>query len=271
MPSNPILPASSSLIGLSPWRVQMRVLGAMILREMLTRYGRNNIGFLWLFVEPMLFVGVIASIRAVMVAVHGADIPVTAFALTGYSSLLLWRNKPGRCIGALRSNLSLLYHKQVTILDVYIARITLEALGVSMSLVVLATIFTSLGLMDLPEDALQVLGGWLLLVWFGFALGITVGALSEKFQVVGRLWSPLSYVMMPLSGTFFIADILPSKWRAMALYMPQLNMLEFLRQGWFGSVFRAHYDIGYVFEVNMALTLFGLALVQIIGVDSREE
>ncbi|MFN5779339.1 MAG: capsule polysaccharide export ABC transporter permease, partial [Novosphingobium sp.] len=37
------------------WQVQRRVIGALLLREMLTRYGRNNIGFLWLFVEPMLF------------------------------------------------------------------------------------------------------------------------------------------------------------------------------------------------------------------------
>ena len=37
------------------WLIQRRVLGALLLRELLTRYGRNNIGFLWLFVEPMLF------------------------------------------------------------------------------------------------------------------------------------------------------------------------------------------------------------------------
>ena len=28
--------------------VQLRVLGALLIREMLTRYGRHNIGFLWL-------------------------------------------------------------------------------------------------------------------------------------------------------------------------------------------------------------------------------
>ena len=36
-------------------RVQGRVLVALLLREMLTRYGRHNIGFLWVFVEPMIF------------------------------------------------------------------------------------------------------------------------------------------------------------------------------------------------------------------------
>nr|WP_237398521.1 MULTISPECIES: hypothetical protein [unclassified Gilliamella] len=34
-------------------KIQIRVLNALILREIITRYGRSNIGFLWLFVEPM--------------------------------------------------------------------------------------------------------------------------------------------------------------------------------------------------------------------------
>ena len=44
--------------------VQWRILGALLIREMLTRYGRHNIGFLWLFVEPMIFtLGVTANGR----------------------------------------------------------------------------------------------------------------------------------------------------------------------------------------------------------------
>src|SRR5580692_536067 len=35
-------------------RIQVRVLGALIVRELHTRFGRDNIGFLWFIVEPML-------------------------------------------------------------------------------------------------------------------------------------------------------------------------------------------------------------------------
>ena len=33
-------------------RTQLRVTHALILRELLTRYGRHNGGFLWIFLEP---------------------------------------------------------------------------------------------------------------------------------------------------------------------------------------------------------------------------
>jgi capsular polysaccharide transport system permease protein len=36
--------------------VQIRVIGALMVREMLTTYGRKNLGFLWLFLEPLIFI-----------------------------------------------------------------------------------------------------------------------------------------------------------------------------------------------------------------------
>ena len=111
---------SGALLRASPLTITRRVIGALVLRELLTRYGRNNIGFLWLFVEPMLFTLVITAFWAATRTIHGSDIPIVAFALTGYSSLIMWRNMGNRCIDALRSNLPLLYHRQVRVIDVYL-------------------------------------------------------------------------------------------------------------------------------------------------------
>ncbi len=92
--------------------VQKRVIGALLMREILTRYGRHNIGFMWMFGEPMLFtLGV--TILWNLMPHHMADgISITAFVLTGYSTVLLWRNMPSRCVGALGPNHSLMFHRQ---------------------------------------------------------------------------------------------------------------------------------------------------------------
>jgi ABC-type polysaccharide/polyol phosphate export permease len=67
---------------------------------MLTRYGRNNIGFLWLFVEPAVFVLLVTIVWSAIRNIHASNLPIVAFAVTGYTSLLLWRNAVSRCIGA---------------------------------------------------------------------------------------------------------------------------------------------------------------------------
>jgi ABC-type polysaccharide/polyol phosphate export permease len=253
------------------WRVQRRVVGALLLREVLTRYGRKNVGFLWLFLEPMLFTLAITALWTATRSVHGSDIPIVAFALTGYSSVLLWRNMPGRCINALRPNATLLFHRQVKILDVYLARVVLEAVAATMSFVALGLIFWSIDWLAPPEDAMQVLWGWLLLAWFGASFGILLGGLSESVDMVEKFWPPFSYLMFPLSGAAFIVDALPTNVKEIVLYIPVLHAVEYIRDGYFGSHFRAHFDLSYLILCNTALTLFAVSQVRRIGTPIGEE
>jgi len=271
MPSDPPGQPVGSLLKDSSWTITRRVIGALVLRELLTRYGRNNIGFLWLFVEPMLFVLVITAIWATTRTIHGSKIPIIAFAVTGYSSMLLWRGMPGRCIGALKSNRGLLHHRQVTIQDVYFSRVILEAAAVTTSFVALSIGFYVMEWVPAPEDVMQIFWGWLMMAWFGAALGLTVGGLAEKFPVIGNIWSPMSYILIVFSGVAYLADAIPEKMRDVVLWLPMLNILEFIREGWFGSLFRAHYDIPYVLIFNLVLTFFGLSLIRQVGLDMSEE
>jgi ABC-type polysaccharide/polyol phosphate export permease len=239
--------------------IQGRVIWALFLREIMTRFGRHNIGFLWLFVEPMLFTLGVTALWTAAKAVHGSDLPIAAFAITGYSSVLLWRNMPARTIVAMASNLSLLYHRNVRPLDIYCARLLLEAAGATMSFVFLSLFFHFIGWIDLPEDVLQVIGGWLMLAWFGFALALTLGALSERADTVEKLWGPASYLLFPLSGAAFIVNALPHEAQQVVLLLPMVHGVEFLREGYFGSKIIAHYDMQYMALCNAVLTLFGFA------------
>lgn len=252
MSSNPLSLGQS-------WQIQRRVIWALVLREMLTRYGRHNIGFLWLFAEPMLFTLGVTALWTLSKAAHGSDLPIVAFAITGYSSVLLWRNMPGRCINAVGPNSSLLYHRNVRPIDIYLARLILEAAGATMSFVFLVLFFTFIGWLELPQDALKVVAAWLMLAWFGAALGLFLGALSESFESVEKLWHPASYILFPLSGAAFLVDALPQAAQKFVLLLPMVHGTEMLREGYFGSKITAHYDLGYMAILNVALTLLGLA------------
>jgi ABC-type polysaccharide/polyol phosphate export permease len=229
------------------------------MREVLTRYGRHNIGFLWLFFEPMIFTIGVTALWTFTKATHGSSLPIVAFAVTGYSSVLLWRNMPGRCIGGLTPNLSLMYHRNVRPLDVYVARLALEALGATTSFVVLSLLFIGLGWMALPENFPKVVLGWVLLAWFGSALALYLGALSQQFDVVERLWHPISYLTFPLSGAIFMVEWLPAPAREAVLLLPMVHGVEVLREGYFGAQVKAHYDLSYMASICSVLTLLALA------------
>ena len=63
--------------------IQRRVIGALLMREILDRWGRHNIGFLWMFLEPMLFTLAVTILWSVSGLSHSSTIPIVGFALTG--------------------------------------------------------------------------------------------------------------------------------------------------------------------------------------------
>ena len=247
------------------WAIQRRVIGALLMREVLTRYGRHNIGFLWMFVEPMLFTLGVTALWTLSGAQHGSELPIVAFAVTGYSSVLLWRNMPARCIGAVGPNLSLMYHRHVKVDDIYASRLLLEAGGATISFVTLSIVFISIGWMKPPEDLLKVVAAWLMLAWFGASLAVLLGSWSEQSELVDKIWHPSAYLLFPLSGAAFLVDALPSAAREFILLVPMVHAIEMLREGYFGSAIKAHYDMGYMALWCTGLSLLGLAKLRVIS------
>lgn len=238
--------------------IQLRVIGALLMREILTRYGRHNIGFLWLFAEPMMFTLGVTTLWTLTRATHGSSLPIVAFAVTGYSSVLLWRNMSGRCVNAVAPNAALMYHRNVKVIDIYASRLLLEAAGATISFITLTIIFVSIGWMPPPADILKVVTGWVMLAWFGAALALVVGTLSERSEVIEKLWHPMSYILFPLSGAGFMVEWLPIQAQKFVLLLPMVHGVEILRGGYFGSTVRVHYDISYMAIVCLCLTFFGL-------------
>lgn len=246
-------------------KVQRRVVYALFMREIMTRFGRHNIGFLWLFVEPMIFTLGITALWTAMKSVHGSNLPITSFALTGYSSVLLWRNMPTRTIAAIPPNLSLMYHRNVRVMDIYLARLLLEVAGATMSFVILSLVFISLGMIEPPEDVLKVAVGWFMLAFTGASMAIMIGTLSERSELVEKVWHPLAYLIFPISGAAFIVEALPQEAQKYVLYIPMVHGLEYLREGYFGSMFHPVHDLVYMTLVSIGMLLIGLMQMRVVG------
>lgn len=246
------------------FKIQGRIIGALLIREIITRYGRHNIGFMWLFVEPMMFtLGVLALWT--MLGLHKVALPIVAFTLSGYATVLLWRNTINRCGNAVEPNRALMHHRNVRIIDLYAARIILEIAGASISFLLLSTFFMATGLMAWPDDLLKIILAWGLLAWFSLAMALIIGSLSALSESVDRVWHVASYLFLPLSGAFFMVHWLPANFQEFVLWVPTVNCIELLREGLFGDIAHARYSMGYVVLVNVLLMLPGLLLVRYIG------
>ena len=72
-----------------------------------------------------------------------------AFVMTGYPMAMMWRNASNRAIGSISANLSLLYHRNVRVLDTIFTRVLLEVAGASIAQILFMAILVSdwIGLM----------------------------------------------------------------------------------------------------------------------------
>jgi capsular polysaccharide transport system permease protein len=259
------MPTESTSSVLHCLGIQRRVLHALLMREIITRFGRENLGVLWLIGEPMLFTLGVASLWAAAGLHHGSPIPIVAFAVTGYSSVLMWRNSTSHAGGAIAQNKPLLFHRNVQVIDVLLTRIVLEIGGATASFIVLSLLFIFVGTMPPPVDLLQVVSGWLMLAWFGASLALLIGAGTAFSGIVERLWHPVAYLLFPLSGAAFMVDWLPAGMQKFVLLLPMVHGTEMLREGYFGNVVPTHYDVGYMASCCLVLSLAGLYLVRQAG------
>lgn len=238
--------------------IQKRVIFALLMREIITRYGRHNIGFLWLFAEPMIFTLGITALWTATKGVHGNQLPIVGFAVTGYSSVLLWRNVANRCGKAVEANAALLFHRNVKIIDLMLARIILEIAGATISFIVLSIVFISVGLMAIPADIFTILLAWFLTAWFATGLALNIGVISEISEVFERLWHAFTYLLFGLSGVGFLVDWLPETAQKIVLFIPMVHSTEMLRHGYYGNSITTYEDPSYLITFSLVLTLTGL-------------
>ena len=108
-------------------------------------------------VEPMMFTLGVMTIYVLMR--HHSELPLVPFTMTGYSTVLLWRNTMNRCGNAVEPNRALLHHRNVRIIDLFAARLLLEVAGATISFIALACLMIAVGAMSAPDDILKMIAG----------------------------------------------------------------------------------------------------------------
>lgn len=105
---------------------QRRVVGALLIREIYARFGREGLGFGWIIDEPLIFALPVLLVWSAVRDPYEHGMPLMPMLWSGYLPILLFRHIGGRMLLFVRVNAGLLYHRQVTIFDIYLARCILE-------------------------------------------------------------------------------------------------------------------------------------------------
>lgn len=229
-----------------------RVYQALVIRFVIGRYGRENIGFMWTIVEPMILCVGVMVIWSLTKGSSYHGLNIVTFVFTGYMPLTLWRHQTGYMVNIGKNTKFLTIFHNLTVLDAIMSRLFLEFISVTAASIIVFSALYACGVLKLPYDPAALLQGWFAMAALGSGAGILFAALSEISDLVEKLNAPVQYFILPISGCFFLVDWLPDSAREYALYIPLVNAYELIRGGFYGPEIPTYGSASYAFACALA-------------------
>ncbi len=240
----------------------IRVITALVLREMGSTYGNSPGGYLWAILSPVGALAIMVLGFSLMLTAPPLGTSFVLFYATGYLPFEMFTQLSSKIGAAVRYSRVLLAYPRVTWMDAAIARLILNTLTGAM--VFCIVIFAIM----LFVETHSVLSIWPILVGFavvianGLGVGLINCLLTGYFPTWDRIWNILSRPLVLLSGVLFIYDSMPAAVQDILWWNPVLHGVSMVRSGFYPTYHPDYVSLTYAFGVPMVLMALSLALLR---------
>jgi capsular polysaccharide transport system permease protein len=246
----------------SPWTLQLRVLKAIVLRNISAEYGDSRLGYLLGILFPIAMGAFLYFIFGLRGRIAPADFPLPVFLLTGYIAFMSFRQVYGNVSAAASKADSLLAFPQITQLDLVFAALIKEAATETVAFVILMVFSTLISHVP-PANLFAVLLLFWALLWIGFGVGLILCALQRIVPNAIQFINMGLRLLMWVSGVVFTVDRLPPAFWPYLKWNPILHAIEGLRQSWVTTYNAPIYSPVFIIGAGFVLTMLGLSLERV--------
>lgn len=241
-------------------RIQARVCGTIMLRDLRTRFGSTAFSYLVAVLWPAAHVAILLSIYLALgrLPLFGTDLMTWSF--TGALCFVLFVY-PFRYVGmALADGSALLGFPIVQPIDLIVAKCILETLTAVMYSLV---IYFGLALIGFPIDIHHMavaLQGWLAALFLGLSIGIFFAPIVRVFKFAMLLATLIIITCWLSSGNLFLPDSIPDPYRYYLSFNPLMHSMEWFRTGVYFDYTSETLNKTYLISVSCGLIFTGLVL-----------
>lgn len=238
-----------------------RTIGALILREMGSTYGRSPGGYVWALLEPIGAILILSLAFSLLLRAPSLGTSFLLFYATGYLPFEVYKNIEGKLGTALGYSRPLLAYPRVTWLDAVLARLILNFLtSVMVFFLVIAGILLSIDSRTII-DMVPIVTGLVMMATVGVGMGLINGVLKGLFPVWRNIWAIFSRPLFIASGLFFIYEDLPPLAQDILWWNPLFHGTGLVRTGFYPTYDAAYVSLAYCFGLGLSLTALGLLLM----------
>ncbi|HEX8232970.1 MAG TPA: ABC transporter permease [Caulobacteraceae bacterium] len=242
------------------WKFQVRVIKALVLRDLSARYGQSRLGLLWFLLYPIITVLGLLLIFTVRSRMAPPNLPLMVFLITGYPFWIAFQGMWSDMARSSGASGGLLMFPQITLLDLIIARVVLEFCAQTAAMFVIVIGFMIFGGLELPADPWGVLLVYWACLWLGMGIGLVAGAIRRVLPVFEDLTSPIRRLGGFASGILHAAALTPVWLLPYFSWNPMFRAIDMARELWHPTYQSPVFSPGYVIACAVGLTAAGLVL-----------
>lgn len=245
------------------WRPVM----ALMIREMSTTHGRYPIGFIWMFLEPLGTILILATVFSYALRNPVLGDSFALFYATGYLPYIMFMHTQNRVSGAISFSQALLKYPRVNIFDSLMARAFLSLVTISVISFVVITVIIAVFQSSRNID----FGGIMMAYLLAFGLGVAVGSVNcflfTRVNFWRSIWGIMNAPMFIVSGIFFTYEILPPAVQDYLWYNPLLHILGMSRASFYPNYEAYYASVVFVFGVIIVFMTLGFTLLSVLSRD----
>jgi capsular polysaccharide transport system permease protein len=236
-----------------------RILGAVLLQDMRSRYGNSRLGYLIAIIWPLTHLCVITGLFILRTRIAPLGDSPMLFVATGCIPYILCLYPARYMAMAIPQNRQLLNIPVIKPLHLIISRSILETLN---AIIVLAIFVSAIYMFDVevfpvePTDAAAAIGA---AVFFGIGVGffnVVMCALVGQFFLV--IFLACMIFLYASSGVYLPVSAMPEHLKEYMMYNPILHLVEWLRSAYFASYDSDQINRTLIFSVGAIGFLLGL-------------
>jgi capsular polysaccharide transport system permease protein len=239
----------------------LRSVGALILREMGTTYGRSPGGYLWAILSPLGAITLLTFAFSLFLHAPSTGNNFALFYATGYLPFALYTDVTSTTATALRFSKPLLAYPAVTYTDAIFARFILTTGTQLMVFFVIVPAIIATYRLRLIFDVPAVLLSFVMAAALGLGIGTLNCFLMSRFPAWEKVWQIGMRPLFLISGVFYVLEDLPRDAREILWYNPLLHVSGEMRKGFFATYDATYVSPAYVFGIAMTCFALGLLLL----------
>lgn len=242
--------------------MQGRVLFALIMREMTTRYGRNAGGYVWAVLEPA---GTLAMLSLVFSFIArrpalGDSFPI--FFATGYMAFHFYMDISRAVSAAVTSNRALLTFPRVTIMDTILARFLLQVVTISFVTFVIFAVLLTIFDDQIVIDFRHIFRAIALASFLGLSVGVLNSVLFTWSPTWQTTFGIINRPLFLISGVFFTYEDMPRALQDILWWNPLIHVTATMRAGFYPIYDPAWVSSTYVIFFAAVPFLAGVLLMR---------